>query len=158
MIDNNNHTGVYDKHEDHGFLIVFIFLVGCLVMSLDSYHIVYGIYISQLVRFARCDTSVLDFNLKTFKLLLNYWHRVTDIIGSEKHLESPLDDTLNFCKSSAISIQEYVSKGLSYLAFYGDLVYKLTMVKCARMSSGSQIIVVKRFRHQQYDPVWFRRR
>ena len=57
VIGNNIHTSVNDKRDDFGFPIVnFPFLIGD-VPRLPSY----GIYISQLVRFARCCTSVFDF-------------------------------------------------------------------------------------------------
>ena len=62
------HTSVYDKCDDFGFPIVnFPWLSGD-VPRLPSY----GVYISQLVRFARCCTSVSDFNSKNFQLLPNY--------------------------------------------------------------------------------------
>ena len=57
-------TSVYDKRDDFGFPIVnFPWLSGD-VPRLPSY----GIYISQLVRFARCCTSVLDFHSINFQL------------------------------------------------------------------------------------------
>ena len=40
--------------------------------------------------------------LKISKLLKNCWHRVIDITSSEKHLESSLDHTLNFCRNLVI--------------------------------------------------------
>ena len=40
--------------------------------------------------------------LKISKLLQNYWHRVIDITSFEKHLESSLDHTLNFCRNLVI--------------------------------------------------------
>ena len=84
VIGGNIHTGVYDKRDDFGFPIVnFPWLSGD-VPRLPSY----GIYISQLVRFARCCTSVLYFILKIFKSLQNNWHRVTDITSFGKRLES----------------------------------------------------------------------
>ena len=44
--------------------------------------------------------------------------------------------------SGEISFQEYVSKGNSHPVFYGDLVYKLSRVKCTAnfVSSGSKIV------------------
>ena len=56
-------------------------------------------------------------------------------------------------KFGAISFQEYVSKGISHLVFYGDLVYKLRRVKSESnfISSGSKI--VKCLQCRQYDPV-----
>ena len=54
VIGSDIHTSVYDKRDDFGFPIVnFPWLSGD-VPRLPSY----GIYISQLVRFARCCTSV----------------------------------------------------------------------------------------------------
>ena len=71
VIGSDIHTRVYDKRDEFGFPIVnFPWLSGD-VPRLPSY----GIYISQLVRFARCCTSVLDFHLKNSKLLQNCWHR-----------------------------------------------------------------------------------
>ena len=56
-------------------------------------------------------------------------------------------------KFGDISFQEYLSKGISHPVFYGDLVYKLRMVKDTPnfILSGSKI--VKRLRRRQYDPV-----
>ena len=40
--------------------------------------------------------------LKISKLLQNYLHRVTDITNFEKHLESSLDQTPNYCRNLVI--------------------------------------------------------
>ena len=86
VIGSDIHTSVYDKRDDFGFPIVnFPWLSGD-VPRLPSY----GIYISQLVRFARCCTSVLDFHFKNLQ-----------ITSFEKHLESSLDHTLN-CRNLVI--------------------------------------------------------
>ena len=64
VIGSDIHTSVYDKRNDFGFPIVnFPWLSGD-VPRLPSY----GIYISQLVRFARCCTSVLDFHYKNLQI------------------------------------------------------------------------------------------
>ena len=91
--------------------------------------------------------------LKISKLLQNCWHRVIDITSFEKHLESSLDHTLNFCRNLVIFRSNNMSKGISHPVFYGDLVYKLSRVKDTPnfFSSGSKI--VKRLRRRQYDPV-----
>ena len=89
-VGGNIHTSVYDKRDDFGFPIVKFPLLSD-VSRLPSY----GIYISQLVRFA-C-TSVLISILKLFKSLQNFWHRVTDITSFGKRLGSSLGHTLNFC-------------------------------------------------------------
>ena len=64
VIGNDIHTSVYDKRDDFGFPIVnFPWLSGD-VPRLPSY----GIYISQLVRFARCCTSVYNFHSKNLQI------------------------------------------------------------------------------------------
>ena len=150
VIGSDIHTSVYDKRGDFGFPIVnFPWLSGD-VPRLPSY----GIYISQLVRFARCCTSVLDFhskNLQFFSKLLTQgyrYHKLRKTFGkffrSYSELLSKFDD---------ISLQEYLSNRITYPVFYGDLVYKLTSVKDTPnfFSSGSKI--VKCLRRRQYDPV-----
>ena len=97
-IGSDIHTSVYDKRDDFGFPIVnFPWLSGD-VPRLPSY----GIHISQLVRFARCCISVLDFHSKNLQILQNCRHRVIDITSFEKHLESSLDRTSNFCRNLVI--------------------------------------------------------
>ena len=58
VIGSNIPTSAYDKHGDFGFPKVNIPWLSGDVPILPSY----GIYISQLVRFARCCTSVFDFH------------------------------------------------------------------------------------------------
>ena len=92
VIGSDVHTSVYDKRDDFGFPIVNVPLVEGDVPRLPSC----GVNISQLNRFARCCTSILDFHSKNFKLLPNYWHRVTDVTSFEKQLESSSGHTLSF--------------------------------------------------------------
>ena len=39
------------------------------------------------------------------------------------------------CKFGAISFQEFASKGITHLVFYGDLIYKPRRIKDAAISS-----------------------
>ena len=150
VIGSDIHTSVNDKRDDFGFPIVnFPWLCGD-VPRLPSY----GIYISQLVRFARCCTSVFDFHSKnlqiTSKLLIQgyRYHKLRKTFGKFFRSYSEL-----LSKFGDISFQEYVFKGISHSVFYGDLVYKLRRVKDTPnfISSGSKI--VKRLRRRQYDPL-----
>ena len=64
VIDSDIHTSVYDKRDYFGFPILnFAWLSGDVPRPPS-----YGIYISQLIRFARCCTSVLDFHFKNPKI------------------------------------------------------------------------------------------
>ena len=150
VIGSDVHNNVYDKRDDFGFPIVnFPWLSGD-VPRLPSY----GIYISQLVRFARCCTNVSDFNSKNLQLtskLLTQGYRylkLRKIFGKFFRSYSNL-----LSKFGEISFQEYVTEGISHPVFYGDLVYKLRRVRCVAnfVSSGSKI--VKRLRRRKYDPL-----
>ena len=127
----------YDKHDDFGFPIDnFPWLSGD-IPRLPSY----GIYFWQLVRFARCCASVLDFHSKnlqiTSKLLTQIiYHKLRKTFGKFFRSYSEL-----LSKFRDISFQEYVSKEISHPVVYGDLVYKLRRVKDTPnfISSGSKI-------------------
>ena len=71
----------YDKRDDFNFEIVkFQFLDGDVPCSPS-----YGVYISQLIRFARVCSNVDDFNNKTFFLTSKLLKQVIDIIKFEKY-------------------------------------------------------------------------
>ena len=56
---------IYDKPKDSNFEIVnFLFLVGDVPRSLS-----YGVYISQLIRFARVCSNINDFNNRNLFLI-----------------------------------------------------------------------------------------
>ena len=64
VIGSDVHTSVYDKRDDFGFPIISFPWLSGDVLRLPSY----GVYISQLVRLARCCTSVSDFNSENLQL------------------------------------------------------------------------------------------
>ena len=70
----------------------------------------HGVYISQLVRIARCCTGVFVLQSKNLQITSKLLTQVTDITSFEKHLESSSGHTLSFF--GAMSFQEYVSEGL----------------------------------------------
>ena len=150
VIGRDVNTSVYDKRDGFGFPIVNFPWLICDVPRLPSY----GVNISQLVRFARCCTSVSDFHSKylqiTSQLLTQgyRYHRLRKAFGT---FFSSYSDLLS--KFGEISFQEYVSEGISHPVFYGDLVYKLRRIKWEAnfVSSGSKI--TKRLRRWTYDPV-----
>ena len=93
IIGNDVHTCVHDKRNDFGFPIVnFPWLSGD-VPRLPSY----GVYISQMVRFARCCTSVFYFHSKNLQItskLLTQSYRYHKL--RKKHLESSSGYTPSF--------------------------------------------------------------
>ena len=148
MIDDDIYTSAYDKRDDFGFPIVNFPWLSGNVPRLPSY----GIYISQLIRFDRCCTSVFDFHSKnlqiTSKLLSQgyIYHKLRKTFGKFFRSYSEL-----LSKFGAIAFQEYVTKGISHPVFYGDLVYKLRRVRGSTNFIASGTKIVKRIRRRQYD-------
>ena len=146
---SNIHDSVYDKRADFCFPVInFPWLSGD-IPRLPSY----GIYISQLVRFARCCTSVLYFHSKNLQIpskLLTHGYRYHKLRKTFGNFFRSYSELLSNC--GAILFQEYVSKGITHPVFYDDLVYKLRRVKGEANFISSDSKIVKRLRRRQYDP------
>ena len=111
---------IYDKHDDFDFDIVnFPFLDGDVPRSTS-----YGVYISQLIRFARVSSHVADFNARnkslTAKLLQQgyRYHKLRKTFSKFYRRHYELVSKFNVGLKNA-----FVSRP-SELEFYGDLVYK----------------------------------
>ena len=71
-------TKIYDKRDDFDFEIVnFPFLDGDVPRSTS-----YGVYISQLIRFARASSYVTDFNTRNKLLTRDLVYKLKKIVGS----------------------------------------------------------------------------
>ena len=91
---------IYDKRNDFNFEIVNIpFLDGDVPRSPS-----YGVYISQLIRFARVCSNVGDFNDRKL-------HRHSDLIVKYN-----------------IGLKTLLQQGISEPLFYGDLFYKFKII------------------------------
>ena len=111
---------IYDKRDDFGFDIVnFPFLDGDVPRSTS-----YGVYISQLIRFARVSNHVVDFNARnkslTAKLLQQgyRYHKFRKTFSKFYRRQYQL-----FFKFS-VGLKTLLHQGLLEPEFYGDLVYK----------------------------------
>ena len=114
----------------------------------------YGAYISQLVKFARCCITVLNYyskNLQITSKLLTQDYRYHNLWKTFGKFFRSYPELL--CKFGDISFQEYVSEGISHLVLNGDLVYILSRVKCEANSVSSGSKIVKRRRRRKYDPL-----
>ena len=54
----------------------------------------YGVYISQLIRFARASSYVADFNTRNKLLTQNILNKAIGIINFGKHFQNFIDDTM----------------------------------------------------------------
>ena len=91
----------------------------------------YVVFISQVVRFARCCSSVLSFlskNLQITSILVTQSYRYHKLRKTFGKIVRSYSGFLS--KFGEISFQEFVSEGFSHHVFYGDLVYKISRVKC----------------------------
>ena len=104
---------IYDKRDDFDFDIVnFPFLDGDVPRSTS-----YGVYISQLIRFARVSSHVVDFNARNKSLtakLLQQGYRYHKLRKTFSKLVSKF----------SVGLKTLLHQGLSEPEFYGDLVYK----------------------------------
>ena len=107
---------IYDKRDDFNFEIVnFPFLDGDVLRSPS-----YGVYISQLIRFARVCSKVEDFNnrnliltAKLFKQDYRY-HKVRKAFSKFYHRHSELIVKYN------IGLKTLLQQGISEPIFYDD--------------------------------------
>ena len=116
---------IYDKRDDFAFDILnFPFLDGDVPPSTS-----YGVYISQLIRFARVSSHVVDFNARnkslTAKLLQQgyRYHKLRKTFSKfyRRHYE------LVF--KFSVGSKTLLHQGLSEPEFYCDLVYKFKKKK-----------------------------
>ena len=89
---------IYDKRDDFDFDIVnFSFLDGDIPRSTP-----YGVFISQLIRFARVSSHVADFNPCNKSLTANFSNRTIGIINFERPSPNFIADTMNWFLNSML--------------------------------------------------------
>ena len=132
---------IYDKQDDFNFEIVnFPFLDGDVPRSPS-----YGVYISQLIRFARVCSNVDDFNNRnlflTAKLLKQgySYHKIQNAFSKFYHRHSELIVNYN------IGLKTLLQQGISEPIFYGDLVYKFKQIVGKPYFSDQFKNIVKRY-------------
>ena len=113
-----------DKRDDFDFDIMnFPFLDGDVPRSIS-----YGVYISQLIRFARKSSHVDDFNTRnkvlTAKLLRQgyRYHKIRKAFS--KFYRRHFDIVFKY----NVGLKTLLLEGLSEPEFYGDLVYKFRKI------------------------------
>ena len=117
-------TKIYDKRDDFDFKIVnFPFLDDDVPRSTS-----YGVYISQLIRFARASSYITDFNTRnkflTQKLLKQgYWYHKLCKTFSKFYIRY-----YDLISKFKVGLKSLLRHGLSEPEFYGDLVYKLKQI------------------------------
>ena len=138
---------IYDKQGDFNFEIVnFPFLDEDVPRSPS-----YGVYISQLIRFARVFSNVDDVNNRnlflTAKLLKQgyIYHKIRKAFSKFCHRHSELIVKYN------IGLKTLLQQGISEPIFYGDLVYKSKRIVGKPNFSDQFKKIVKRYIRVGYN-------
>ena len=131
----------YDKRDDFNFEIVnFPFLDGDIPRSPS-----YGVYISQLISFARVCYNVDDFNNRNLFLTAKLskqgyrFHKIRKAFSKFYHRHSELIVKNN------IGLKTLLQQGISEPIFYGDLVYKFIRIVGKPNFSDQLKKIVKRY-------------
>ena len=106
----------------------------------------YGVYISQLIHFARVSSYVTDFNTRnklfTQKLLKQgYRYNILRKTFSKSYRRY-YDLILKF----QVGLRCLLRRGLSEPDFYGDLVYKLKKIVCSNNFSAQFIKIISNYK------------
>ena len=97
---------IYDKRDYFNFENVhFPFLDGDVPRSSS-----YGVYISQLIRFARVCSNVDDFNNRKLFLTAKLLKQVIDIIKFEKHFLNSTTDTQSKLLNTTLGYKLFCNK------------------------------------------------
>ena len=116
-------TKIYDKRDDFDFDIVNFPFLGDVPWSTS-----YGVYISQLIRFARASSNLSDFNFRnkarTAKFLRQgYRHsKLRKAFSKFYRRHSAL------VEKYSVSLKTFLQQSISEPAFYGDLVYRFRKI------------------------------
>ena len=113
-------TKIYDKRDDFDFAIAnFPFLDGDVPQAPS-----YGVYISQLVRFARVCSTLDDFNERNLAItskLLQQGYRFHKLVNTFKKFCSRYEHLISKYESTR---KQLISMGISHPRFYGNVVKK----------------------------------
>ena len=138
---------IYDKRDDFDFDIVnFPFLDGDVPRRASD-----GVYISQLIRFARVCNQVTDSNARnkclTAKLLQQgyRYHKLRKTFSKFYRRRYELISKYN------VGLKTLLSEGLSEPEFYGDLVYKFKKLKGINDFSFQFRKIITRYRRIGYN-------
>ena len=111
----------------------------------------YGVYISQVIRFARVCSNVDDFNNRNLFLTANLlkqgyrYHKIRKTFSKFYHRHSELIVKYN------IGLKTLLQQGISKPIFYGDLVYKFKRIVGKPNFSDQFKKIVKRYIRVGYN-------
>ena len=117
-------TKIYDKRDDIDFDIVnFPFLDGDVPRRTS-----YGVYISQLIRFARASSNLSDFNYRNKALTAKLLRQGYRYFKLHKVFSKFYRRHNALLEKYSVSLKTLLQQGISEPEFYGDLVYRFRKI------------------------------
>ena len=117
-------TKIYDKRDDFDFDIVnFPFLDGDVPRRTS-----YGVYISQLIRFARASSNLNDFNYRNKALTAKLLRQGYRYFILRKAFSKFYRRHSALLEKYSASLKTLLQQGISEPEFYGDLVYRFRKI------------------------------
>ena len=137
---------IYDKRDFDFEIVNFPFLDGDVPRSTS-----FGVYISQLIRFAKASSYVADFNIRnkllTQKLLKQgyRYHKLRKTFS--KFYRRYYDLIAKF----QVGLKSLLRQGLSEPDFYGDLVYRLKKIVGSNNFSAQFVKIISHYKKIGYN-------
>lgn len=140
---------IYDKRDDFNFKIMnYPHLDGDVPRSTS-----YGVYISQLIRFARACSAVEDFNTRNqiiTEKLLTQGFRYAKL---RKSFTKFYHRNASLIAKYDCNLKSLLKQGISHPDFYGDVIYRLRKIKGHIHFDTLFVKRIKHFVKRGYDPV-----
>ena len=117
-------TKIYDKRYDFDFDIVnFPFRYDDVPRRTS-----YGVYISQLIRFARDSSNLSEFNCRNKALTAKLLRQGYRYFKLRKAFSKFYRRHSALVEKYSVSLKTFLQQGISELEFYGDLVYRFRKI------------------------------
>ena len=111
----------------------------------------YGVYISQLIRFARASSYISDFNTRN-KLLTQKLHKQGYLYHKlRKTFSKFYRRYYDLLSKFKVGLQSLLRQGLSKPEFFGDLVYKLKKIVGSNNFSAQFIKLISYYKKMGYN-------
>ena len=142
-------TKIYDKRDDFNFTITnYPYLDGDVPKSTS-----YGVYISQLIRFARACSSVDDFNVRNLTITNKLLHQGYRYNKLRKAFSKFYHRNLPLINKYKWGLKSLLNSGISHPTFYGDVIYKLRKIKGHTYFHSLFVKYIRKFIKKGYDPL-----
>ena len=117
-------TKIYDKRDDFDFdMVNFLFLDGDVPQRTS-----YGVYISELIRFARASSNLNDLNYCNEALTAKFLRQGYRYFKLRKAFLKFYRRHSALVEKYSVSLKTFLQQGISEPEFYGDLVYRFRKI------------------------------